>query len=439
MLDPARRGPRRRVDGGRRERGDVEDQGARGRHGDRPLGDRGLALDPLPRPDRGLARGRAGDPPGPRRREAGRDRLHDQERGDLLHDDAHRLFAGRRQGRPRRPADRRDLLRRQPRAARRRRSDRNPDDYKRVRVHLDWATRAHRAQRHADLLDHQPGRWSRPVGHRTDDDLAGVQLTDEVRIESSSASPVNSASFLATTSGFAADLNWSVNGDSQGKANGGPDELDVHLELHGPRDGPEQHRLLRLQVLHPGRRLRRRGPRGHPASPDGHPEPARADRGGRRRRPAETAPATAWTSTGPQPGVRRDRLPGVPQHDVRRRSAPRSAVRIRARRARRSRQGVVRGRDRARDRRRSTTPSWRVDTLASGALREGTRERAEVVPASGGNSPADGAHRTSPSCIGGQPACNGPNGQPAPSGQIVVRWDPSTDSDGTIAFYRDLP
>ena len=46
--------------------------------------------------------------------------------------------------------------------------------------------------------------------------------TDEVRIESSSASPVNSASFLATSSGFAADLNWSINGDSQGKANGGP-------------------------------------------------------------------------------------------------------------------------------------------------------------------------------------------------------------------------
>ena len=76
-----------------------------------------------------------------------------------------------------------------------------------------------------------------------------------------------------------------------------------------------------------------------------------------------------------------------------------------------------------------------VDTMASGALREGTRGAQSVVPATGGN-----ALPTAPTnlsvCIGGQPSCNGPNNQPAPSGQIVVNWISSTDSDGTISFYR---
>ena len=76
-----------------------------------------------------------------------------------------------------------------------------------------------------------------------------------------------------------------------------------------------------------------------------------------------------------------------------------------------------------------------VDTLASGTLREGTPSAQVTVPASGGNSLPSTPTNLS-LCIGGQPDCNGPNGDPAPSGQIVVRWDPSTDSDGTVGFYR---
>jgi len=34
-------------------------------------------------------------------------------------------------------------------------------------------------------------------------------------------------------------------------------------------------------------------------------------------------------------------------------------------------------------------------------------------------------------CTGGQVGCFGPDGLDAPSGQVVVRWDSSTDSDGT--------
>jgi hypothetical protein len=76
-----------------------------------------------------------------------------------------------------------------------------------------------------------------------------------------------------------------------------------------------------------------------------------------------------------------------------------------------------------------------VDTMANGSLREGTPSAALVVPATGGNTlPTPPLAVTS--CTGGQPGCNKSDGQPAPSGQIVVRWLPSTDLDGTVAFYR---
>src|SRR5215212_5834569 len=100
--------------------------------------------------------------------------------------------------------------------------DRNPDDYKRVRVRLDWTTRAtaHSVTQTSSIIN--------PVGG-LGPTVTGLTMTspassssDEVRIESSSSSPINSANFTATTSTFAADLTWSVSGDSQGKANGGP-------------------------------------------------------------------------------------------------------------------------------------------------------------------------------------------------------------------------
>jgi hypothetical protein len=76
-----------------------------------------------------------------------------------------------------------------------------------------------------------------------------------------------------------------------------------------------------------------------------------------------------------------------------------------------------------------------VDTLANGSLREGTQSAALTVAATGGNSVPTAPTNLS-TCIGGQVDCNKPDGTAAPDGQIVVRWDPATDSDGTVAFYR---
>jgi hypothetical protein len=76
-----------------------------------------------------------------------------------------------------------------------------------------------------------------------------------------------------------------------------------------------------------------------------------------------------------------------------------------------------------------------VDSTSAGAPRDGTASAQLTVPATGGN-----ALPTKPlgvtSCLGGDIGCNGPDGQPAPSGQIVVRWLPSIDADGTVTSYR---
>ena len=84
--------------------------------------------------------------------------------------------------------------------------DRNPDDYKRVRVHLDWSTRAtaHSVTQTSSIIN--------PVGG-LGPSVTGLTMTspassasDEVRIESSSASPINSANFLNQ---------WATNGGNR--------------------------------------------------------------------------------------------------------------------------------------------------------------------------------------------------------------------------------
>src|SRR5215213_8153579 len=93
--------------------------------------------------------------------------------------------------------------------------DRNPDDYKRVRVRLDWTTRAtaHSVTQTSSIINPVGGLGPTVTGLTMTSPLSSS--TDEVRIEGSSASPINSATFAAITSGFAAELTWSVNGDSQ--------------------------------------------------------------------------------------------------------------------------------------------------------------------------------------------------------------------------------
>jgi prepilin-type N-terminal cleavage/methylation domain-containing protein len=309
--------------------------------------------------------------------------------------------------------------------------DRNPDDYKRVRVRLVWSTRAttHSVTQTSSIIN--------PVGG-LGPTVSGLTMTsptssstDQVRIEGSSASPINSASFLATTSGFAADLTWSINGDSQGKANGGPanwtfkwDFVDASgntvyydckyfiqadgFDAEGRAGAPRVLTVIlnRREPFAPTDVTGGRNGSGDRVDIQWTPNPE-CDVIGYRVYRSTSAGSLGTQVSCPDP------------------SAPSATV---------------------------TTKQWcvdetapasgplyyrvvAVDTLANGSLREGTQSAQLSVGATGGNSVPTAPTNLS-TCIGGQVDCNKPDGAPAPSGQIVVRWDPSTDSDGTVEFYR---
>jgi prepilin-type N-terminal cleavage/methylation domain-containing protein len=109
--------------------------------------------------------------------------------------------------------------------------DRNPDDYKRVRVRLVWSTRAtqHSVTQTSSIINPVGGLGPSVTGlTMTSPSSSG---TGEVRIEGDSTNLTQFARFAATTSTSAAELTWSVNGDSQGKANGGPKIWDFQWDF----------------------------------------------------------------------------------------------------------------------------------------------------------------------------------------------------------------
>ena len=309
--------------------------------------------------------------------------------------------------------------------------DRNPDDYKRVRVRLVWETRA------TSQSITQTSSIINPVGG-LGPTVTGLTMThptssssDTVRIESDSNNPVDYATFAATTSTWAAELTWSVNGDSQGKANGGPQNWDFRwdfLDSNGnivyydckyviQADGFDQEGragaprvvsviLNRREPLAPGAVVGGRNGSGDRVDIQWNLNPECDIEGYRLYR--STDPSSLGIQVNcPDPNAPSTTM--TKKANCVDETAPASGplyYRVVA-----------------------------VDTLASGAYREGTPSSVVTVPASGGNSlPTAPTNLTT--CLGGQVGCVGPDGLAVPDGQIVIRWDPSTDSDGTIASYR---
>ena len=309
--------------------------------------------------------------------------------------------------------------------------DRNPDDYKRVRVLLEWSTRAtrHSVTQTSSIINPVGGLGPSVTGLTMTSPASSA--TDEVRIEGSSASPIDSASFLATTSGSAAELTWSVNGDSQGKADGGPttwtfdwdfvdsdgntvyydckyfiqaDGFDAEGRAGAPRILTVV--LNRREPFAPADVIGGRNGSGDRVDVSWSPNPE-----------CDVIGYRLYRSTDPT-------LLGT-KVDCPDSEAPDPTV---------------------------TTKGWcvdeaapasgplyyrvvGVDTLANGSLREGTQSTQLVVPAAGGNSLPTVPQGVT-TCLGGQVGCLGPDGESAPNGQIVVRWLPSIDLDGTVASYR---
>ena len=255
-----------------------------------------------------------------------------------------------------------------------------------------------------------------------------------MRIEGSSASPINSASFAAMTSTLRGRADVVDQRRLAGQGQRRADELELHVGLRRAGHRPGQHRLLRLQVLHPGGRLRRRGSRRRAARAVGHPEPARADRARRRRR--------GRNGSGDRVDVR---WTPNPECDVIGYRLYRSTARACSGRRSTAPTPVP-------PRPTVTTRDWCVDETApaTGPLylhrrrrrhageRRAARGHAEHAGERAGERrqqpPDDPVERQHLHRRRGR--LRWPRRRTRARRQIVVRWDASTDSDGSVAFYR---
>jgi prepilin-type N-terminal cleavage/methylation domain-containing protein len=309
--------------------------------------------------------------------------------------------------------------------------DRNPDDYKRVRVRLVWSTRAtqHSVTQTSSIINPVGGLGPSVTGLTMTS--PGSSGTSEVRIEGDSTNLIPFARFAATTSTAAADLTWSVNGDSQGKANGGPKNWDFQWDFDDSAGNVVYYDCK------------------YSIQADGFDAEGRAGAPRiltvilNRREPYAPVDVTAGRNGS---GDRVDvRWSGNPECDV-------IGYRVY-----RSTDPTVLGTqvicpDPLAPDTSVTAKDWcvdedapatgplyyrvvAVDTMADGTLRPGTQSSEATVGPTGGNSLPTVPQGVT-ACIGGQVDCLAPDGEAAPSGQIVVRWLPSVDADGTVQSYR---
>jgi prepilin-type N-terminal cleavage/methylation domain-containing protein len=302
-------------------------------------------------------------------------------------------------------------------------TDRNPDDYKRVRVTLDWKTQAteHSITQTSSIIN--------PVGG------LGPSVTslampgfggDPLEIESSATKKV---SFTATTSVAAADVNWSVNGDVQGGATGTGtswgfdweiERADGEILFHdcnyviqvdayddqGRAGAPKALTVVvnRLAPLKPEGFAGGRNGNGENVDLKWHPNPE-CDVLGYRvfRSPDAGSLGTKVLCAGEDPAVGYTTKASCLDDE-----APPGTLYYR----------VV-----------------AVDTAPGGAVREGAQSTELAVQPTGSNT-LPSAPTGVTWCLGGTPGCDGPDGEPAPDGVIVIGWSASSDPDGSVAFYR---
>ena len=301
--------------------------------------------------------------------------------------------------------------------------DRNPDDYKRVRVTLHWRARG------AEASVTQTSSIINPVGG-LGPSVAGLAMTfptstsnDQVRIESN----VDHASFAATTSSSAAEVDWSVGGDSQGKADRGPINWSFDWDLDRPDGSIAYHDCTYvIQADAFDNQGRAGAPRALTVILNRRaPLPVQDIDGGRNENGNRVD--LQWNST--------------PECDVEGYEVYRSAGTDPAT----ATQVDCIDRDQAAYTTKTTClddpPSaagytyWvrALDKLSDASLREG--DLSAPVTVGGANTVPD-APTNLRSCIGGQVDCLGPDGLAAPSGVVVVGWDAPADPDGQVAFYR---
>jgi prepilin-type N-terminal cleavage/methylation domain-containing protein len=306
--------------------------------------------------------------------------------------------------------------------------DRNPDDYKRVRVTLRWTTR----QTGQSIT--QTSSIINPVGG-LGPSVTGLvmqspgSLTDNpLLIEDPSA---YSATFRATTSTSAAQVTWSVSGKAQGQATGGPKTWFFDWDITDPSTGDPIYydctyviqadafdsegrsgapfaktvRLNRMRPLKPNGFAGGRNGNGNivdlawVTNPECDVVGYRIYRGD-----------TSTTITNPVTclGAGSATLDATADECIDD-NAPAETVWYRL---------------------------VALDTPSGGGapLAGADSDLVEIGPVSDNTVPTVPTNLSS--CIGGASGCNVANGVPADQGVLVIRWDASTDTDGTIQLYR---
>jgi len=303
--------------------------------------------------------------------------------------------------------------------------DRNPDDYKRVRVTLVWNTRntTQSITQTSSIINPVGGLGPSVIGLTT----TSGSSTNPVRIESL----ISSANFVAVTSTSAADLTWNIDGDVQeSKPSGGPINWSFTWDFVAPngdilyhdctyavgaeafdeqgRAGSPYSVTVIVNRIVGGLAVENfaggRNGNGNTVDVQWAPTPECDIVGYRVYRdddPAFGSPsAVTCTGQGSATYVENTVTDCVDE------SAPGGTMYYRVR---------------------------PLDTNASGTLREGAWSTSVTA---GGSNSVPSVPQNLAYCIGGQVDCFGPDGEPAPSGVLVLRWDASTDSDGNVQFYR---
>jgi prepilin-type N-terminal cleavage/methylation domain-containing protein len=115
-------------------------------------------------------------------------------------------------------------------------TDRNPDDYKRVRVTLNWTTRG------APHTITQTSAIINPVGG------LGPSVTSLVPTNVTNSDPIqlttvaqNHIDFHVTTSSSAEGVKWTIGGEPKGNATGSSINWDFTWDLDNPDDTPRYH------------------------------------------------------------------------------------------------------------------------------------------------------------------------------------------------------
>jgi prepilin-type N-terminal cleavage/methylation domain-containing protein len=301
--------------------------------------------------------------------------------------------------------------------------DRNPDDYKRVRVTLTWTARG------TDASVTQTSSIINPVGG-LGPSVAGLAMTfptstsnDQVRIESN----VDHASFAATTSSSAVEVDWSVGGDVQGKADGGPINWTFDWNFDRPDGSIIYHDCTYvIQADAFDNQGRAGAPRALTVVLNRRaPLPVENFAGGRNENGNRVD--LQWNST-PECDVE--------GYEVYRSAGTDPATAIQVDCLDRDLPDYTTKTTCLDDPPGAGTYTYWVralDKLADASLREGDISTPVFV---GGANTVPDAPTNLRTCIGGQLSCVGPDGEAAPTGVVVIGWDQPADPDGQIAFYR---